>query len=206
MKDFNLYVIIGGKDLAGGDLADIAKRAVRGGADVIQLREKQASARDIVRLGLVVKKAIQDTKALFIINDRPDIALAVGADGVHLGQDDLPVEAARLILGKDKIIGLSTHSIAQALEAQKRGADYIGVGPIFSTPTKPDYKPVGLNLVKQVKNKVNIPFVAIGGIDETNIDEVVDAGACRVAVVRAVCRAKDVEAAARSLKERLKKI
>ncbi|MDD5270913.1 MAG: thiamine phosphate synthase [Candidatus Omnitrophica bacterium] len=206
MKDFKLYVIIDSKSANGRGLAEVASEAVEGGADIIQLREKDMPAREIVTLGRAIRKAMAGTGALFIINDRPDIAAATGADGVHLGQDDLPPEEARAIIGRDKVIGVSTHSLEQALAAEKAGADYIGVGPVFATPTKPDYIPVGTGLVREVSKAVRIPFVAIGGIDAGNIGQVLDAGASRIAVVRAVCGASDVRNAAKSIKERLNNI
>lgn len=206
LRDFRLYVIIDKKAAMGRDLVRIAEEAVAGGADVIQLRDKGSEARELVEAGRAIRKAVGKDKAVFIVNDRPDIALAVGADGVHLGQDDLPVAYARSILGKDKIIGLSTHSLEQASGAQNSGADYIGVGPVFSTPTKPGYKAVGLGLIEKVREMNGIPFVAIGGIDESNIDDVIAAGGSRVAVVRAVCGAEDVIGAAKRLKDKLAKI
>ena len=206
MRDFRLYVIIDKKFAKARDLVYIAGEAIAGGADVIQLRDKESAAGEIVEAGRAIRKAIGKNKVAFIVNDRPDIALAVGADGVHLGQDDMPVMAARSILGKDKIIGLSTHSLEQAAEAQNSGADYIGVGPVFSTPTKPGYKAVGLELIKKVKNISRVPFVVIGGIDESNIDDVIAAGGSRVAVVRAVCAAEDIREAAKRLKDKLAKI
>lgn len=206
LRDFRLYVIIDVKTARGRDLVDIAGEAIAGGADIIQLRDKGSPARDVVETGRAIRKAVDRDKAIFIINDRPDIALAVGADGVHLGQEDLPVIAARSILGKDKIIGLSTHSLEQAVEAQNSGADYIGVGPIFSTPTKPEYKAVGLEIIKKVKEINRLPFVVIGGIDASNIDDVIAAGAGRIAVVRAVCGAEDIKGAAKKLKDKLIRI
>ncbi len=203
MRDFRLYVIIDGKTAKGRDLITVARDAVSGGADVIQLREKELSAGRIVELAKAIRKAIRPEEAILIINDRPDIAIASGADGVHLGQDDIPPEEARAIMGRDRIIGISTHCLEQAVTAEERGADYIGVGPVFPTPTKPGYKSVGLELIRSVKDAVNLPFVAIGGIDGANVSRVIDAGAERVAVVRAVCGADDVRAAARILKERL---
>ncbi len=196
-------MIIDKKTAAGRDLAYLAKEAIAGGADIIQLRDKEASARELIKTGLAIRGFTLKKKVLFIVNDRPDIAFAVDADGVHLGQGDLPIETARALLGRKKIIGISTHSLRQAAEAQKRGADYIGVGPVFPTPTKPDYDAVGLDLIKSVKARIKIPFVAIGGIDRFNIDKVVSAGAIRVAVVRAVCGAADIRRAAGILKERL---
>jgi thiamine-phosphate pyrophosphorylase len=208
VRDFKLYVIIDSRAAGGRSLVDVAAEAAKGGADIIQLREKDAAAREIVDLGRAVKKAVVAVSkdALFIINDRPDIALACGADGVHIGQDDIPPDAARAVIGKDKVLGISTHSLEQAFAARKSGADYIGVGPVFSTPTKPDYKAVGLGLVREVRKAVNIPFVAIGGISADNIGQVIDAGAQRIAVVRAVCGAGNIAAAAKALKERLDNI
>ncbi len=206
MIDFKLYVIIDRKSSRGRDLAYIAEEAITGGADIIQLRDKESSAGEILKAGRAIRDLARRKKVPFIVNDRVDIAVALDADGVHLGQDDLPIEAARSILGKERLIGLSTHSLSQALDAQERGADYIGVGPVFSTPTKPDYRAVGIDLIKEVGDKIKIPFVVIGGIDESNIGEVLAAGARRVAVVRAVCDAEDVRSAAKRLKERLKDI
>ncbi len=203
MRDFKLYVIIDTKTAKGRDLVMVAREAAAGGADVIQLREKELPAGRIVELARAIRKAIRPEEAVFIVNDRPDIAVAADADGVHLGQDDLPPEAARAIMGKEKIIGVSTHCLEQARAAERRGADYIGVGPIFPTPTKPGYKSVGLELIRSVKDTVKLPFVAIGGIDCNNISQVIAAGAGRVAVVRAVCGADDVRTAARTLKESL---
>ncbi len=206
MRDFRLYVIIDKQAVKGRDLVYAVKEAVAGGADVIQLRDKGSDAADVVEAGLAMRKAIDRDQALFIVNDSPDIAIAVDADGVHLGQEDMPAIGARSILGKGKIIGLSTHSLEQAAAAQNSGADYIGVGPIFTTPTKPGYKAVGLELIIKVNKIKGLPFVAIGGIDESNIDEVIAAGASRIAVVRAVCGAEDIRGSAKRLKDKLTRI
>lgn len=185
--------------------------ACRGGADVIQLREKNMSNKDLLRLAKDLKAVCEPHGALFIVNDRVDIALAADADGVHLGQDDLPLLEARKIVRsylrgmerdkEDFVIGCSTHSLEQALKAQKDGADYVGCGPVFATPTKPSYGAVGLELVRQYKQNVSIPFVAIGGIDENNIDKVLEAGAACAAVVRAAfADGSAVESSVRALK------
>ncbi len=203
MRDFKLYVIVDRKACREKDVVYVAKEAIAGGADVIQLRNKEATAKELIKFGRAIRDLTRRAKVLFIINDRPDIAKAVDADGVHLGQDDLPIKVGRSILGRNKAIGLSTHSLLQAKAAQRSGADYIGVGPIFATPTKPEYKAVGIDLIKKVRDEIRIPFVAIGGIDESNIEEILAAGATRIAVVRAVCGAKDIRSAARNLKERL---
>lgn len=206
MRDFKLYVIVDRKTCGERSAIYVVKEAIAGGADAIQLRDKNATAKELIKVARAIRRLTRKAKVLFIINDRPDIAKAVDADGVHLGQDDSPIKVARSILGRNKIIGLSTHSLSQAKEAQKSGADYISVGPIFATPTKPEYKAVGLDLIKKVKRVIKIPFVAIGGIDASNIGDVIKEGATRVAVVRAVCGADDIRRAAKYLKERLQKI
>ena len=205
IAEARLYVIAS-PAAPGQDLTHAVLQALRGGADVIQLRDKVLSAGELLRSARALKKICQAHDALFVVNDRLDIALASGADGVHLGQDDLPVASAREIArryapGRDFIIGCSTHSLDQALRAQDEGADYLGCGPVFATPTKPDYQARGLELVRQYRRKIRIPFVAIGGIDAGNISQVVAAGARCAAVVRAVMDSPDPEMAARSLKE-----
>jgi thiamine-phosphate pyrophosphorylase len=201
LKNFQLYVIID-KKASRKDPLTTAKQAIRGGADIIQYRDKEATVREMIFWGQKLRRFTCSRKVIFIVNDRTDVALAVDADGVHLGQDDLPVDIARKIL-RNKLVGISTHSLAQAIKAEKDGADYIGVGPVYSTPTKPDYPAVGLKLIKEVSRRVKIPFVAIGGIDSRNIDGVLMAGARRVAVVRAVVGAGDITSAARELKRKL---
>ncbi len=141
---------------------------------------------------------------LFIINDSLDIACACGADGVHLGQEDFPLKLARKILGKHKIIGISCHNLAQAIKAQRQGADYIGIGPIFKTPTKPEYKAIGLKVLRELKNIIKIPYFAIGNIDQSNIKEIIACKTKRIAVCRAILKAKDPEYAAEQLSSKLK--
>ena len=200
---WRLYVIIDRAAVGSRDPADVAAAAIRGGADVIQLRDKHASARALIEEAHRVKRLTDAAGIPLIINDRADVARAVGADGVHLGQDDLPIHEARAILGEGRLIGASTHSLEQAQVAVREGADYIGCGPIFPTPTKPDYGSVGVGLIGQVRAAVQVPVVCIGGIDQTTIEDVLAAGAKCVAVVRAVCGAPDPEAAARALKQRI---
>ncbi len=200
MKDFILYVITDKKASKNRGHLEVIKAAIDGGADVVQLRDKDASVRELVQVGNEIRLLTHRRHVDFIVNDRVDIALATDADGVHLGQDDLPLYLARKIIGKEKIIGVSTHSLDEAIQAETDGADYIAVGPIFATPTKPDYKPVGLELIRQIKERIKIPFVAIGGIDENNIKDVVNAGATRIAVVRAVVGSDNITQAVRQLK------
>lgn len=198
LSNFRLYAITDLKTEDGGILAKV-DQALRGGADIIQLRSKSLSDQALLRLASKMLPLVHKYRKLFFLNDRVDLVLASGADGVHLGQDDLGYTAARRILGPLRLIGRSTHSLAQAVKAASEGHDYIGVGPVFRTPTKPDYQPVGLKLIRQVSGQIRIPFVAIGGIDETNVDQVIRSGAKSVAVVRAVFAARDVLSSTRKL-------
>lgn len=177
----------------------MVRQAIAGGANVIQLRDKKASRRELVDRAKELLVVTRELGVPLIMNDDADAARESGCDGVHLGQDDGPLAAARKILGPGAIIGRSTHSPEQAKAAELEGFDYIAVGPVFGTPTKPTYTPVGLELVKFAAANIKIPFVAIGGIDASNVKEVRQAGAKIVAVVRAVISAKDPEAAARIL-------
>lgn len=203
LKSFSLYVITDLKRID-SDFLEKVERSLQGGVDILQLRSKVLSDSELVRVGLPLRELTLKHKKLFIVNDRVHIARAVNADGVHLGQEDAPVSVARKVLDdSSKIIGKSTHSLEQALEAQEEGVDYIGVGPVFSTPTKPGYPPVGLSLIQEVEKVIRIPFVVIGGIEADNIREVVRAGARRVAVVRAIFGQKDTFQAAKTLKRKL---
>ena len=202
-ENFKLYAIT---DLDREDTGIFRKveAAYQGGADIVQLRSKTLADGALYRLGIQFRKIANRYRKLFFVNDRPDLALAVGADGVHLGQDDLPPEGVQKVLkGKGIFVGRSTHSLAEALAAVREGADYIGVGPVFKTPTKPTYEPVGLDLVREVRRRIKIPFVVIGGINSKNISGVLSAGATRVAVVRAVFGAPDVYQATKRLREAL---
>ncbi len=170
-----------------------------GGVDIIQFRAKRASFEEAVDIGRKIKDLLKEKDVLFIVNDNIKLALELDADGIHLGQDDLPIETARTLLGRKKIIGLSTHSVTQMREAVKKDIDYISIGPVFSTPTKSDYKAVGLDIIKTAKKELKLPFVAIGGIDESNIKDVLLAGAKRIAVARAVLSSKDPFTATKNL-------
>ncbi|HNX68487.1 MAG TPA: thiamine phosphate synthase [Candidatus Omnitrophota bacterium] len=205
-RSFSLYAVT---DLAEerGDLFRKVEQAFRGGTDIVQLRSKVLTDAVMLRAGLRIRKIAARFRKLFFVNDRVDLALAAGADGVHLGQGDLPVPAARQLIreaGRKLWIGKSTHNLRQALEAQREKADYIGVGAVFTTPTKPDANALGLKFVRQVAGSVRIPWVAIGGIDLENVRSVMNAGATRVAVVRALFAAKDTGKAAQQLKDILK--
>ncbi len=178
-----------------GDLVEFLDAVLGAGVGIIQLREKEAEAADLIRYAEVFRGAADRHDALFIVNDRPDVALATDADGVHVGQGDLPPGLARKILGEDAIIGLSCHSSADH-EAAPPEADYLTAGPVFATPTKPGRRAVGLELVRlAARYVIDRPWIAIGGIDLSNVADVVQAGASRVAVVRAITEAEDPGAA-----------
>jgi thiamine-phosphate pyrophosphorylase len=177
--------------------------ALRGGVDMVQLRIKHGSDEEIASTARHYAALCQCSGALLIVNDRPDLARAVEADGVHLGQDDMAVAQAREIVGAERLVGLSTHSPAEVDAAGAQDVDYIGVGPIHATPTKPGRPAVGLELVRYAAANSAVPFFAIGGIDATNVGAVHKAGARRVAVVRALTEAEDAEAAARALRSEM---
>ena len=185
----------------GRPLADVLAAALAGGVDLFQLRDKAASDDELLAAAEEAKGLCQAARALFLVNDRPDLAAAAHADGVHVGQDDEPVAAARAVVGTGRIVGLSTHSIAQAEAGARSGADYIAVGPVHATPTKEGRPPIGLEPVRHAAAQVGVPWFAIGGIDAGNVDEVVAAGAARIVVVRAIAEAADPERAARALRE-----
>lgn len=184
-KDRALYLITD-TTIAGIPHLEIVKKALSAGVRTIQLREKSFTKREIFRIAVAIKGLTSKYKATFIINDHLDIALAAGADGVHLGQDDLPAEEARRILGRKMIIGVSTHSVRQAVRAQKDGADYIGFGPVFHTTTKDAGMPKGLKGLREVTKHISIPIVAIGGITAGTVGDVMDSGADAAAVGSAI--------------------
>ena len=197
-----LYVLLT-SSLCRGDPVDTARAVIAGGADCIQIREKEMTDRQIVLLSQRIKEITKPAGVLLIINDRVDIATVVGADSVHLGQDDLSIRAARSLLPAGMIIGQSTHNIVQARSAVEDGADYISVGPIFPTSTKDAGKPVGVDFLKQVACEIPLPNVAVGGITADNVGQIVSAGGRRVAVCSAIISAADPAAAAREIKTQL---
>lgn len=200
IQDCRLYVILDRDALRGRDPLPVAQAAIRGGADLLQWRDKKACDEEFLEVAQALRDLTGRLKSIFVVNDRVDVACVVAADGVHVGQRDLPIAQVRRRVGNSMLIGCSTHSLDQAEKAQQAGADYLGVGPVFATPTKPDVRPVGLPLIESVHPVIRIPWFAIGGIDFEKIPEVLSAGAKRVAVVRAVSGAKDPLRAARALK------
>lgn len=204
LADKKLYLVTNSDQFESEDeFLDAIASSLEGGVDILQLREKSMPANRVLSLGKKIKQLCLQYDATFIVNDRVDIALLLEADGVHLGQDDLDVSAAREILGNNAIVGISTHAPEQALKAVQDGADYIGVGPVFATPTKEGKTPVGLEYVKWVSENIDIPAFGIGGIDLENCEKVTTAGLNRIAVVRAIINAKSPRAAASEFCDKL---
>ncbi len=197
-----LYVITAVDAASGRGHLDVVRAALAGGADAVQLRDKEATGRELYSLALRIGEMVRAYGGtLFLVNDRVDVALAAGAHGVHLGQEDLPVGEARKMMGAKAVLGVSAGSVEEAVAAEREGADYLGVGPVFPTPSKPDAgRPLGLEGLRAVRGAVRIPLVAIGGINEDNLEGVFEAGADGIAVISAVVSAPDMEKAVRRLR------
>jgi len=190
-----LYGITAERFSRGRSNIEVVQAMIRGGIRVIQYREKrhEKSYRQILEECRIIRQLTREAGVMFIVNDYLDVALLVDADGLHVGQDDLPVTEARRLLGDERVIGLSTHSPAQAMAAVTEGADYIGVGPIFATKTKDDVcAPVGLDYLEYVRDNIDLPWVAIGGIKRHNLDQVVGRGAERVCLVTEIVGSEDI--------------
>lgn len=193
LNEIDLYFITDSNLTKKNILEDI-EAAVRSGVKIIQYREKEKDTKYMIEEATKIKEVCKENNTLFLINDRVDVALAVDADGVHLGREDMPYNIARRLLGKQKIIGLTIHNLEEAIEAENIGADYIGVSPIFETKTKPDAgKPSGLQLLIDLKENIKIPYVAIGGINEYNIKNVLDTGTRAVAIISTIITKDNVE-------------
>lgn len=197
-----LYLILD-QQHAKRDIVSIAEEAVEAGIDVIQYREKSLSKKDTLKIAEKLRNLAAGTEIPFIINDDPALALAVDADGVHLGQEDIPVHIARRILGKDKIIGLSTHSHQEAMEANSLDIDYIGFGPIFQSHTKMVTSALGIEAIRRLRDAVTVPVIAIGGINQENVADVMKSGADGAAIISAILSVYDIKKAVRGLKEKM---
>ena len=199
-----LYLVTDERLSQGRPTAEIVRAAIRGGVDAVQLRGKDLPIRDQLAIGRALRTITREASVLFIVNDRVDLAMALDADGVHVGQDDLPADVVRRLVGAERIVGVSAATIAEARAARDDGADYIGVGPIWGTATKADAgEAVGPGLIATLKEAVALPMVGIGGIKAGNAAEVIAAGGDGVAVVSGIVSADDPEAAARDLKARI---
>ncbi len=198
--DYSLYLITDRSFLKGKSLKTAVEQAILGGVTLVQVREKNISTREFYNVALEVKEITSYYKVPILINDRIDIAQAIDADGVHLGQSDMPIKLARKILGRDKVIGISAGNVKEAIDAEEDGADYLGIGTIFYTGTKKDIKtPIGIEGLKEVCNSIKIPSVAIGGINETNFREVLSTGTNGISVISAILDQNDIKQAAKSL-------
>ena len=203
LKDFGLYFITDSR-LTKKNIIEDVKSSIKGGVKIVQYREKYAPTKKMVGGAFEIKKLCKKNNVIFLINDGIDVALAVDADGIHLGQDDIPYEDARKLLGNKKIIGVTVHNLKEAIDAEKKGADYLGLSPIFDTSTKLDAgKSCSTSMITKVKKNIKIPIVAIGGINKSNIDEVLKAGAKNVAIISAIIAKTDVEEAVRQFIDKI---
>jgi len=199
-----LYVIIDPEVAAGRDEVKVAQQAIAGGARLIQLRDKRREKGLQLPIARALAQLCREAGVPFIVNDHVDLALAAGADGVHLGQKDLPVAVVRKLVPAAMIVGCSTNNVREAIQAEVDGADYVSVGRLFPTESKQDTRPASVETIREVKRAVSLPVCAIGGINEENIEEVLAAGADMAAVIAAVIAAPDVQAAARRLAARFR--
>jgi thiamine-phosphate pyrophosphorylase len=199
--DPSLYVILDRAAARGRDLPGILEATIAGGCRMVQLREKEWPAGRLLPLAFQLRARCREAGVTFVVNDRVDLALAVEADGVHLGQDDLPARAAIPLLRPGMVLGLSTHDREQAQAAQAAGATYVAVGSMFPTGTKPDVQLVGPDLVRKLRPGIRVPLIGIGGITHDNVGDVIRAGADGVAVISAVCASPDPERATRRFLE-----
>ncbi|KEH93945.1 thiamine phosphate synthase [Clostridium massiliodielmoense] len=198
--DYKLYLITDRSFLNGRSLAECVEDAIKGGVTLVQVREKNVSTRDFYNIAKEVQEVTTKYNVPLLINDRIDIALAINADGVHLGQSDMPIELARKILGKDKIIGISAGNVEEAIEAEKAGANYVGLGAVFFTGTKKDIdEPIGLAGLKEITDNITIPSVAIGGINKENAKSVLATGVDGISVISAILKNNDIKKSAQTL-------
>lgn len=204
--DYSTYLVTDTDMCPREKLIDVVGEAIRGGVTLIQLREKEISTREFYNEAVLLKELCKKNGVPLIINDRLDIALAVDADGIHVGQSDMPIEVIRRILGRDKIIGLSAGNVHDAEEAVKGGADYLGVGAVFRTATKKDANDVGIEMLEKVRVAVKIPIVGIGGINSNNIEKLYGTGIDGVAVVSCIMASDDPYNAAKQLAEKVKNL
>jgi len=204
--DWKLCLVADSEAAKGRYLLNLIEKAVDSGVTLVQLRAKELQTREFLQLALQTAKLLKEKSIPLIINDRIDIALACGAEGVHLGQEDIPLPYARKILGKKKRIGISVNTVNEAEEAEKGGADYLGVGPVYYTPSKRDLKAIlGPSGLKVIREKVKIPILAIGGINAENAREVMSCGVDGIAVISALMEAEDIAEATRELIQEISK-
>ena len=204
LPDCRLYGIVDLGYVTPGDVPAMTRKLIEGGVDILQLRAKKLGKGEIERLAREMLPITRDAGVPLVINDHLDVAAAVGSEGVHIGQDDGSVAAARAVVGPSCFVGKSTHSLEQAGAAQAEGADYIGFGPLYATGTKPDYVPVGLSDIAEAHRRVTVPIFCIGGVNQARLPEVLAAGARRVVIVSAFLQAEDVCESVRAVKQMLR--
>lgn len=199
--DYTLYLVTNRELMSSKTIEKSVKEAIKGGCTIVQLREKDISSKEFYDIAKSLRKITKKQKIPFIINDRVDIALAVNADGVHVGQSDLSLKNVRKLIGKDKIIGVSCGNLEEAKKAYKDGADYLGVGAVFPTNTKKDAKDVGIDGLKEIIKNIPLPIVAIGGINKRNIKKLRDINLAGVALISAIIAQKDIKNSAKKIKK-----
>lgn len=197
--NYKLYLVTDRDLLKNTDICTAVEQAIQGGVTLVQLREKDLSSLEFYNIAVEVKKVTDKYKVPLIINDRLDIALAVDAAGVHVGQSDMPALIARKLIGPNKILGVSTATVEESIEAEKNGADYVGVGAVFPTSTKLDARAVTVDMIKEIKESIKIPVVAIGGINENNVQSLKTANIQGVAIISAILGKEDIKKAAENL-------
>ena len=191
IENIDFYIVTDSELSKDGIFSDV-ENAIKAGCKIVQYREKNKTSKEMINDAIQLKKICQGN-AIFLINDRVDIALASDADGVHIGQEDIPFEVAKKLLGRDKIIGLTVHNLEEAVDAEQLGYDYIGLAPIFKTGTKEDARPpVGIEMLKLIRKNVSLPIVAVGGIDKDNVKEVIKAGADSVVSIYALLNSNNI--------------
>ena len=202
LRKSDIYAIVDIQTVRTRNLTHLVRSLMQNNVSILELRDKKSPFHKILKKAWAIKR-ILDRKALFIVNDYPEICLLANADGVHLGQDDLSVKMARNVLGENKIIGVSCHSIGQAKAAERAGADYIGFGPLFATPTKKEYKPIGTGNIRTLKKVLKIPFFVIGGIDCASLEKLKPYKISRIAVCRALCHSNNIKKTVQALRSQL---
>lgn len=199
--DYSLYLVTNREILINCNLEEAVEKAILGGTTLVQLREKNISTIDFYNIGKKIKKVTEKYNIPLIINDRLDIALAIDADGVHVGQRDMPVDITRKLIGENKILGVSASNITEALKAEDDGADYLGIGAIFPTDTKKDADYVTVEQLKEINEKVHIPSVAIGGINKNNVSMLKNTGTAGISIISAILGNKDIKRASEEIKK-----
>ena len=202
--NYKLYLVTDRTNKTDEEFLNIIEEAIKGGVTVVQIREKDADTLEFYNISKKVKEICSKYNVPLIINDRIDIALAIDADGVHIGQSDMPIKIARKLIGNDKILGISAHNLKEATDAEENGADYLGVGAIFSTSTKKDANDVSIDTLKEISSNVDIPTVAIGGINLDNVEKLKDTNISGISVVSAIMNAENPKIASENLLRKLK--